>query len=73
MAQIFAVISLKVAQVHYSIHTLEKEGELVTTFSVPAWHALTDYAEVMADRSIIFHWRNGNSTSVTMEEIEHRL
>lgn len=53
--------------------TLEKEGELVTTFSVPAWHALTDYAEVMADRSIIFHWRNGNSTSVTMEEIEHRL
>jgi len=52
---------------------LQNDGEVITSFSTHTWHALVDYAKVMADRTIEFHWRNGNSTTVSMDEIKRRL
>ena len=45
-----------------------ESGCLLTNFDIRLWHALVEYAKVMPDKTIIFHFRNGNEETVRLEE-----
>lgn len=45
-----------------------ESGSLLTKFGIRLWHALVEYAKVMPDKTIIFHFRNGNEETVRLEE-----
>ena len=39
-------------------------------FDIPTWHALVEYAKVMPDKTVVFHFRNGLEESVALEEAQ---
>ncbi len=41
---------------------------IITEFDIRTWHSLVDYATIMPDKTIIFHFRNGNEEAVKLEE-----
>ena len=43
---------------------------LITKFDIRLWHALVEYAKVMPDKTIIFHFRNGNEETVKLEKAQ---
>lgn len=45
-----------------------ESGSLITRFDIRLWHALVEYAKVMPDKTIIFHFRNGNEETVKLED-----
>lgn len=48
------------------------DEDCITTFQVSTWHAFVDYAEIMPDKSIVFHMRDGSTISVPLERTERR-
>ena len=45
-------------------------GVLITQFDIRLWHALVEYAKVMPNKTMIFHFRNGHEETVKLEEIQ---
>jgi len=45
-----------------------ESGSLITKFDVRLWHAMVDYAKVMPDKTIVFHFRNSNEETVRLVE-----
>lgn len=45
---------------------------MISKFDIPTWHALMEYARVMADNTIVFQMRNGNTITVPIETIKRR-
>ncbi len=43
---------------------------IITEFDIKTWHSLVEYATVMPNKTIIFHFRNGNEESVRLEEAQ---
>lgn len=41
----------------------------VTEFDIKAWHALVDTVDVMPDRTLVFHLRNGTAKAVSLEDV----
>ena len=46
---------------------------LVVQFDIRTWHTLVDYATVMPDKTIIFHFRNDLEEVVDLEDKHARL
>jgi len=56
-------------QIHVFLEALKQADEsIITTFRVSTWHAFVDYATIMADKTIVFHMRNGSTISVPLGE-----
>ena len=51
---------------------LKKVGNMISKFDIPTWHALVEYAKVMADNTIVFQFRNGSTITVPIETIKCR-
>ncbi len=45
-----------------------ESGTILTRFDIRLWHSLVEYATVMPNKTIIFHFRNGNEETVKLEE-----
>lgn len=45
-----------------------ESGSLITKFDVRLWHALVENAKIMPDKTIVFHFRNGNEETVRLAE-----
>ena len=66
--QITELLSTK-EQIHIFLEALKETGEeIITTFRASTWHAFVDHATIMADRTIVFHMRNGSTISVPLGE-----
>ena len=56
-------------QIHVFLEALKQVDEnIITTFRVSTWHAFVDHATIMADKTIVFHMRNGSTISVPLGE-----
>ena len=70
--QISERLGLK-GQINIFLSALKQtDEELITTFRASTWHALVDYGAVMADKTIVFHMRNGSTITVPLEEAQRR-
>lgn len=60
-------------QIHVFLQALKQSEEsFVTIFRAATWHAFVDYAVIMADRTIVFHIRDGSTITVPLEEAKRR-
>lgn len=46
------------------------QGVLITQFDIRLWHTLVEFAKVMPNKTMIFHFRNGHEETVKLEEIQ---
>ena len=58
--------------VHIFLEGLRKVGNMISRFDIPTWHALVEYATVMANDTIVFQMRNGSTITVPIETIKCR-
>lgn len=56
-------------KIHDLLLSLLKEHKIITRFDEHAWHTLVDYAEITANDSLIFHFRDGRKEEVSLKEI----
>ena len=47
-----------------------ESNSVLTRFDIRIWHSLVEYATVMPDKTIIFHFRNGNEKTVKLEKVK---
>ena len=45
-----------------------ESGTILTRFDIRLWHSLVEYATVMPNKTIVFHFRNDNEETVKLEE-----
>ena len=45
-----------------------ESGYLLTKFDVRLWHGLVEYATVMPNKTVVFHFRNGSEETVKLEK-----
>lgn len=56
-------------KIHELLCSLLHEQNIVTRFDEHVWYTLVEYAEIMADGSLVFHFRDGRKETVNPKEL----
>ena len=51
------------------LDALQSMDSVLEKFDIEAWHRLVDYATIMPNNTIVFHMRNGQEETVSLEEV----
>ncbi len=54
-------------KLHNSLNEFSDGQKIMTKFDDHVWHTLVEYAEIMPDKTIVFHFRNGRKETVDLE------